>query len=190
MKLAVVVGHNRISQGAVRSDTGESEFVYNTDLAKKMRDIAGEQYPDLKLKIFHRTPGGGYTSEIERVYDEVDQWNADASIELHFNSAGDPRASGTETFSSGSSRSVRLAQEVQMEMVETLGLRDRGVKIRNSRTKGRGYLSLVSGRAPAILVEPFFASSSLGRAATDEQSERMALAEAIIEGAVKAMRHF
>lgn len=190
MKLAVVVGHNRISQGAVRSDTGESEFVYNTDLAKKMRDIVGEQYPDLKLKIFHRTPGGGYTSEIERVYGEVDQWNADASIELHFNSAGDPRASGTETFSSGSSRSVRLAQEVQMEMVETLGLRDRGVKIRNSRTKGRGYLSLVSGRAPAILIEPFFASSSLGKTATDEQSERMALAEAIVEGAVKAMRHF
>lgn len=190
MKLAVVVGHNKISQGAVRSDTGESEFVYNTDLAKKMRDIANDQYPDLKLKIFYRTPGGGYTSEIERVYAEVDQWDADASIELHFNSAGDPTASGTETFSSGSSKSVVLAQEVQMEMVEALDLRDRGVKIRNSRTRGRGYLSLISGRAPAILVEPFFASSSRGRAASDQQSERIALAEAIVEGAVRAMEQF
>jgi hypothetical protein len=29
MKLAVVVGHNSARQGAVRQDTGESEFVWN-----------------------------------------------------------------------------------------------------------------------------------------------------------------
>lgn len=185
MKLAIVVGHNEVSQGAVRSDNGESEFLYNSRLATLMRRVAHEH--NLQIGVFFRRPGGGYSREIARVYKEVDDWGADASIELHFNSAGDPRASGTETFSSGSSGSLELAQEVQMEMVEELGLRDRGIKIRNSRTKGRGYQSLVAGRAPAILIEPFFGSNGRGTAVSDERHEQEALAEAIIEGAARAM---
>lgn len=187
-KLAIVVGHNWKSRGAVRSDTGESEYEYNTKMALYMESI-GSEY-DLNVKVFKRLPGGGYTREIQRVYNEVDEWGAKASIELHFNSAGDPRASGTETFSSGSKRSLILAQEVQMEMVEALGLRDRGVKIRNSRTKGRGYQSLVFGKAPAILTEPFFGSSPLGQAASDSSFDRERLAEAILQGAKQALEKF
>lgn len=187
-KLAIVVGHNYASPGAVRSDTGESEFTYNSKLAEMMEHIAPNY--NIDLKVFKRSPGGGYTAEIKRVYAEVDAWKAKASIELHFNSAGDPSASGTETFSSGSAKSVILAQEVQMEMVETLGLKDRGVQIRNNRTKGRGYLSLVTGNAPAILIEPFFGSSPKGKAATDSMFERQKLAECILEGAKKAMDQF
>lgn len=187
-KLAIVVGHNAKSQGAVRSDTGESEFVYNSKMAKYMEEIA-EDY-DLDLKVFYRTAGGGYTAEIRRVYAEVDKWGADASIELHFNSAGDPTASGTETLTSGSPKSTILAQEVQMEMVETLGLRNRGIIVRNERTKGRGYESLVTGKAPAILIEPFFGSGTKDRVASDEDGERKKIAEAILEGAVKAFEKF
>lgn len=184
-KLAIVVGHNQRSQGAVRPDTGESEFLYNGRMARYMAEIGCEY--DLDVRVFLRTPKGGYGREIARVYGEVDAWGADASIELHFNAAGDPRASGTETLSSGSPRSLELAQEVQMAMVEELGLRDRGVKVRNSRTKGRGYLSLISGNAPAILTEPFFATSSRGRGETDEEHEQRALAEAMLEGASRAL---
>ena len=179
-KLAIVVGHNSKSPGAVRSDTGESEFAFNSRLAAMMQEKADEYGID--LRIFKRISGGGYA--------EVDNWRADASIELHFNSAGDPSASGTETFSSGSSKSLLLAQEVQMEMVDTLGLKNRGVQVRNSRTKGRGYLSLVTGRCPAILVEPFFGSSSKGKAATDEKFEQEKLAECILEGAKRALDQF
>jgi len=141
----------------------------------------------MDVKMFLRSPDGGYGTEIRRVYNAVDSWRADGSIELHFNAAGDPRASGTETLSSGSPGSLILAEEVQMEMVEELGLRDRGIKIRNKRTKGRGYLSLVSGRCPAILTEPFFASNSRGLAETDTTFEQERLAEAILEGAKKAL---
>jgi len=153
-----------------------------------MLDLADEY--DLDIKIFKREPGRGYTREVQEVYARTDEWGADAAIELHFNSAGDPRASGTETISSGSSRSLKLAQEVQMELVEELGLRDRGIKVRNNRTKGRGYRSLVSGRAPAILAEPFFGSSSIGQRASDSKFERQRIAEAIIEGAARAMSDF
>jgi N-acetylmuramoyl-L-alanine amidase len=184
-KLAIVVGHNIRSQGAVRKDNGETEFVYNSRLAEIIKQKASDY--GLNVEIFKRTPGRG---EIARVYQQVDFWNADASIELHFNSFGNPSASGTETLSSGSSRSLKLAEEVQMEMVETLGLTDRGILVRNRRTKGKGYLSLVSGKAPAILIEPFFGSNARGLAASDELFEQQKLAEAILEGAARAMGSF
>ena len=187
-KIAIVVGHNRVSQGAVRPDTGESEFEYNGKMAEYMQRIASNY--GLQVRIFTRTPGGGYTSEIERVYHQVDEWGAVASVELHFNAAGDPTASGTETLTSGSSRSVKLATYVQMELVEILGLRDRGIKVRNSRTRGRGYRSLVSGAAPAIITEPFFATSSKGRQASDSEYERQVIAEAILEGCNRALDKF
>lgn len=187
-KLAIVVGHNAYSQGAVRSDTGESEFVYNSKMAEYMKKI-GHQY-DLDIGIFKRTRGGGYTAEIRRVYRDVDRWGARGSVELHFNSAGNPSASGTETLSSGSRKSLIMAQEVQMELVEELGLRDRGIVIRNSRTKGRGYRSLVSGRAPAILTEPFFGSSRKGQTASDSEKDRQKIAHAILQGVREAFNQF
>lgn len=182
MKLAIVVGHNSVSQGAVRSDTGVTEFVWNSDLAMMIEDEA-EFMPDLQVQTFYRQPGGGYQREIERVYDEVDAWGADVSIELHFNSFGDPSARGTETLSSGTPMSMRLAVEVQAAMVGALGLRDRGVVTRRT---GRGAESLISGRAPAILIEPFFASNDKNNAATDEVHEKHRLARAILIGARKA----
>jgi len=188
MKLAIVVGHNAHSQGAVRSDTGESEYQYNSHLATLIRKLGSRRH--VEVLMFVREPGLGYTAEIEDVYKRVDAEGADASIELHFNSSGNPSASGTETFTSGSPKSVMLAEAVQMEMVEVLGLADRGIKIRNNRTKGRGYKSLVAGRAPAILIEPFFGSSVKGKAASDSEHERRMLAEAIFEGARKAMENF
>lgn len=48
MKLAIVVGRNGASQGAVRQDTG--------------------------VRTFFRTLGGGYSTEIRRVYSEVGDW--------------------------------------------------------------------------------------------------------------------
>ncbi|OED46369.1 hypothetical protein AB838_20395 [Rhodobacteraceae bacterium (ex Bugula neritina AB1)] len=176
MKLAIVVGHNARAQGAVRPDTGETEFVWNSRLAK-MIDAASKDFPAIDVKTFFRTPGGGYMEEIRRVYGETDDWGADATVELHFNSHHNPSATGTEVLSSGSSSSLRYCEALQIRMLAALGLRDRGTKV--VRT-GRGSASLVSGRAPAALIEPFFGSSPKGQAATDEPHEMRALARAIL----------
>lgn len=186
MKLAIVVGHNSASQGAVRQDTGESEFVWNGRLARRIERLAGSY--GLQVRTFFRTPGGGYSTEIRRVYAEVDAWGADASVELHFNGASSAEATGTETLSSGTALSLRLAESVQREMVLALGLRDRGVKTRSS--SDRGGMSLISGRAPAILVEPFFGSSPVGNRATDEETEQERLADAILRGTAEAFQSF
>ena len=183
-KLAIIIGHNHLAEGAIRPDTGEREYTYNSRMATYMMQIAC-QY-ELEIAVFRRIPQGGYSQEIKRVYQQSDDWGADASVELHFNSFADPNASGTETLSSGSNKSIILANEVQRELVATLGLKDRGVKIRNSQNKGRGYLSLISGKAPAIITEPFFASAIQDRQASDEEQEQQAIAAAILAGVKRA----
>lgn len=183
-RLAIVVGHNSEKQGAVRKDTGESEFVWNSDLAR-MIEALSDQYPEIEVRIFHREPGMGYRREIERVYEETDRWGANATVELHFNASSNPDVSGTETLTSGTPASMALAMDVNREMIVALGLKDRGVKTRTGQD--RGGKSLISGRAPAILIEPYFGSSKKGLGATDERAEKERLAEAIIRGAASAM---
>jgi len=183
MRLAVVIGHNARSRGAVRKDTGETEYEWNGRLAKIMEDLACEYH--LTLKVFRRTAGAGYYKQIRQVYAATDGWGADASIELHFNSSANPKSTGVEMLSSGSTRSLALAAAVQGQMVDVLGLRDRGVKIRTAQQ--RGGPSLHWGRAPAILGEPFFGSNRDGLLATDEVSEMQTIARAYLRGAQIAL---
>lgn len=178
-KLAIVVGHNQNSQGAIRKDTGQTEWSWNLVLARFIEDCA-KDYPGIQVKTFLRKPVGSYTREIRDVYRRTDSWGADATCELHFNSHHNPKATGTETLTSGTAASVRFAEFAQDRMLDALGLRDRGEKV--VRT-GRGSHSLISGRAPAILIEPFFGSSAAGLKATDEESEKRALARAIVQAA-------
>jgi len=185
-RLAIIVGHNSEKQGAVRADTGETEFVWNSRLARRIERLAGGY--GIETKTFFRTPGLGYSREIARVYDESDRWKPEASVELHFNGALSQSATGTETLSSGTSLSLRLAESVNREMVAALGLRDRGIRTRAASERGGG--SLHSGKAPAILIEPFFGSSPVGQRATDEDHEQEALADAILRGAAEAFQSF
>ena len=176
MKLAIVVGHNARAQGAVRPDTRETEWAWNSRLAKLIEEEA-HLFPRIEVKTFFREHCGSYQREIEAVYDQVDAWGADASNELHFNSHTSRTATGTEVLSSGSAASLRYAGALQDRMGAALGLKDRGVKIRRS---GRGSESLIAGRAPAVLIEPFFGSSPQGQRATDELHEQRALARSIL----------
>lgn len=155
MKAAIVVGHNSVAKGARgKSPIGEHEFTYNDRIADEIVRLARGP---LTAKKFHRQKTSSYSREIDTVYAQVDEYDADVSIELHFNAAS-AMATGTETLSSGSSGSLALAKSVQESMLATLGLRDRGVKILSRGD--RGGRSLHAGRPPAILVEPFFGSNS------------------------------
>ena len=154
-KIAIIVGHNERSQGAQSIEPiNRSEFDFNSELAEIMLAKACEF--NVELKIFNREYQGSYTNEIIKVYGKVNDWNADYSTELHFNSAVFTVA-GSEVLTSGSAKSIKFAELTQAELVKLFdrkGKTDRGVKIRKKGS--RGYQSLISGRAPAIIVEPFF----------------------------------
>lgn len=159
-KIALVVGHNARSQGAVRATDGRTEFDWCGDLAAAILARMPGRY-----RVFRRPAGKAYTAEIRETYAAVDAWGAAASIELHFNAAADPRATGTETLTSGTPGSLRLAGVIHPAMVGALPLKDRGLVVR--RKGERGGESLWSGRAPAVLLEPYFGSNRADCAAAD-----------------------
>ena len=182
MKLAVIVGHNARAQGAVRADTGESEYLWNGGIAQIMENMAPEY--GLEVRVFRRVDVGSFSREIRTVYANSDKWGAEASMELHFNSASSSSATGTEMLTSGTADSMRFATCVQDQVLKALNLRDRGIHIRGG--KSRGGKNLISGRAPAILVEPFFGSNPKDQETTDEAHEKVALACAYLKGAALA----
>lgn len=176
MRIAIVIGHNVSQPGAVRVTDGISEFVWNGALAATIQSLAPEN-----VRVFRRERAGGYNAEVRAVYAQVDAWGADVSCELHFNGAADARATGTETLYA-SDRGKVFAERVNRAMVAALGLRDRGEK-KVARTD-RGGESLYVGRAPAILVEPYFGSNANDCNTADVK--RDALARAILAGLLGA----
>ena len=66
-KIALVIGHNARSQGAVRVTDGRSEYDWMTDLANQIF----AQEPAL-FRVFRRPAGVGYSAEIRQAYGEVD----------------------------------------------------------------------------------------------------------------------
>jgi N-acetylmuramoyl-L-alanine amidase len=155
VRIAIVVGHNSKAPGAeAPNPIGMSEFDFNNRVADEMVRLCP---PELTLSKFNRFPSTSYNREIADVYAKVNAWKADASIELHFNSAS-PSATGTETLTGAGSESKKLGAFIQQAMLASLGLRDRGAKVLTA--DDRGYRSIIAGSAPALLTEPFFASNS------------------------------
>ena len=179
MRGGLIIGHDKRDKGAVRCIDGVQEYDWNCDLAARIERLNPEMF-----KIFHINPSLGYRDSIEDVYGRVDTWGCDLTIEHHFNSAFSRAATGTETISSGSKGSLRFAHAIHAAMVDTLGLRDRGIKIRNSNGRERGWRSMVSGKAPAVLIEPYFGSNPSDCRRADERKQE--LAEAICRAVTAA----
>jgi N-acetylmuramoyl-L-alanine amidase len=151
--VAVVVGHNSGAPGAdALPPIDATEYEFNGKIALWMAANA----PDgIEIKMFLRRPGLKYGAEISEVYGQVNRWGAEASIELHFNSA-ELAATGTEVVVGANGN--WWAERVQKVMCTTLSLRDRGVK-RIARTeRGAGSVYAIPA-IPQILVEPFFGSN-------------------------------
>ena len=171
---AIVVGHTRRAPGADSvAPIGENEYPWNVDLANRIH--AECQARGVESHIFFRDDIG-----ISGAYAQVDDWGASCIAELHFN-AFDGSAHGTETLydKDTNPESEGWARALQTAMVETLGLRDRGVKERDPGD--RGYTSLSATRTPTALIEPFF-----GDNAGDAQighDKKPALAAALAETA-------
>jgi len=176
MRIAIVVGHNRQAQGAVRVTDRVSEYVWNGDLATRI-----EKLDSGSVKVFYRTPGAG---EISRVYREVAAWKADCAVELHFNAFRTAGAHGCETLHGTSSASKQLAQHLQREMLLALGNRNRGIV---RRASGRGSTAVNQRAQPTALIEPYFGSNPSECVLAAEYKD--ALAQAILNGAREFLGH-
>lgn len=186
MKLAIIIGHTWRSPGAYSAALGRSEYPFNEVVAGYVLAAALDAGRGNDVAIFRRDGGG-----IPAAYAAAKAWGMRdgekfATIEIHFNSAGDPSAQGTETLYV-SEISRPLAESVQREMVSFLKLKDRGAK---HPWQGRGEASLTAiPGVPQILVEPFFGSSNPDRGPdlVDDADEQRALAKAILRGALNVL---
>jgi len=149
--VAISIGHTRTAQGAV-SISGVTEFAYNTKVAQILKRrllAAGVEV----VVVLERDRLG-----IHDVVRRAAQAKADVGIELHFNSAADPAANGTETLYA-TTFSIDLAHDVQRRMVEALRLRDRGLLKRDTGNGSTYLVGMEKAGIPAVLGEPFFGSS-------------------------------
>lgn len=177
-KIALIIGHSAKNQGAVNDNSGVTEFMFNKPLAFMIATVLAEagHHP---IVMYRET---SYT----KLPLEVNKTGADLAVSLHCN-AFDDNPHGSETLHyESSSRSKLLAQSIQTEVVNTLGLKDRGVKPRKYDHVGKagdrgGYL-LRYTNMPCVISEAFFIDSdqSLKQATADKQFLANAIARGII----------
>ena len=152
-KIAIIVGHNEMSKGACGSLGYEFDFYKNKVVPALERLTEKEAF---ELKVFYRKYHNSYTTEIKEVYKHVDEWGADASIELHFD-AFNSKVSGTSVKCSSSDQSQELANKLYNCLTRTFSRKGSGLRGVEILKKGdRGFRSVYGGKAPAALIEPFF----------------------------------
>lgn len=164
-KICVIIGHGGNDSGAVNIHTGDTELKYNTGLSVMVADLLRNR--GYNADIYNR----GY-ARVENV-PELNAKKYDLFISLHCNSFNE-QANGTEMlYWSTSSRSKKLAQSLQDEVVKTFSLTDRGIKPKVNGDRG-AYL-LKKTNAPCVILEPFFIDNmhdlEVGKAKKQEYSQ-------------------
>jgi len=168
MKIALVIGHHKISKGAYSTHLKTSEWDFYKDVVSRIRTC-----PDVYT---HNILDGGYTSRIKATSKKLNKGNYDLVISLHFNSAGDVRANGCETlYYFNSTKGKKYAQQFSETVHEWTGikLRHNGLKALANKND-RGFAMVYYPKAPTILIEPFF-GSNISDCTKIEGAEKMAL---------------
>jgi N-acetylmuramoyl-L-alanine amidase len=159
LRLAVVVGHNRIAPGASAvAPLSTTEFKFNGRVAQAMKSEAWHY--NIEAEVFLREPHPTYAAEIRDVYARVKAWGATSSAELHFNASDNTSASRSEVlYRRGSSDARALADACLHSTIEVLQLRNGGSIGVAPGDRGGGALHALDD-VPAVLFEPFFGSNS------------------------------
>ncbi|WP_167354093.1 N-acetylmuramoyl-L-alanine amidase [Sinorhizobium saheli] len=159
-RVAVVVGHNRVSKGAASvTPINLMEFDFNQIVAQGMKSEAGHY--NLDVEVFLREPSGSYTKEIKDAYEKVATWKPTCILELHFNSNSDPQANGLEMLCLPSANSRTLASKLVGSTNKLLNVKVRhtdGVLVLAPGDRGWQSVSALPN-IPTVLCEPFFGSN-------------------------------
>ena len=141
-KVAIVVGHDRVEQGAYSHLLKHSEFSYNSELVKL-----------LPFDIYYRGTKGSYMDKMRDLAKQINGKGYSLVIEPHFNSFNGI-ANGCEAlYHHKSTIGKRYAEMYCKNVVKEYGTVNRGAKATSSGN-GFGFLSLMD--APALILEPFF----------------------------------
>ncbi len=176
MKIVLDAGHGPDTPGKRSPDGSLREYEFNSAVA----DLAQEkllQYADVEVMFTHDDNRDVPLSERTS---KANDWGADAFISIHANAFGNGEwndVNGIETFTytNASEESVRLAEFVHEELINTTGRSDRGLKTAN-------FHVLRHTRMPAILVECGFMTNREEAELLKSSSYREQCATAIVAG--------
>lgn len=151
-KVMIDAGHGGFDPGAV-GPTGRQE----KDVALIVATRVGQLLSGTVEVIFSRTTdvacGYDIESDVNARWQMANQAGVNAFVSIHNNSADDPSANGTETYSDpGASEGARLALAIQTQLINYLGLFDRGPKTAN-------FAVVKYTNCPAVLAELAFISN-------------------------------
>ena len=146
MRVALVIGHKKESQGAC-NHTGICEFMYN----KALVNMISTRLTVENVIVYRQT--------YETLPRQINYLEPELVISFHCN-AYNTKVSGTETlYHHTDDRSKKIAQQLQDTIVDTLRLKNRGIKPKSTEDRG-GYL-LKYVHAPCVIIEPFFIDNDM-----------------------------
>jgi N-acetylmuramoyl-L-alanine amidase len=166
--VVIDAGHGGHDPGA-RAVKGNHEKVLALDISLRVSRILRAS----GLRVVE-TRTGDYFVPLDKRVSISNRTKDSVFVSIHLNWARRSRASGVETFFY-SSRSSRLAANIQREIVRPYGAKNRGIK------PGRYYV-LRKNKRPAVLVELGFVSNSNENNSLQKSAIRQKLAEAVARG--------
>lgn len=183
MKVAIVIGHDEVRQGAYSPTLDLHEWQWCGVLARQLdTELA---LKGIESRIFLRTPGGKYSEQMAQLCDEVNAYTGPKGlvVALHFNSTAEDWAGGCALHWPSSTGGKAAASALSAAASRAIGNRNRGA-IAQDRSWGTGRPPLYVlqwTRARAAILEPFFGSNEADARAGDRALQSGALAHALAE---------
>jgi N-acetylmuramoyl-L-alanine amidase len=137
--------------------SGTQEWHYNKKVAEYLRLELKKR--NINSVVFSSYQGASYAPAMAWLATQLNVFNVDFAVELHFNSSDNPLSSGYEFLYWHKSRaSLKIAKLFQQVFNKKFPQnKDRGVK--GLTPKDRGALFTLLTSMPAIILEPFFGSN-------------------------------
>ena len=174
MKIFIDPGHNYSGADTGATGNGLREQDVTFGIAQKLRELFVSHGYEIKMSRNNLTDNVGTSVEesIRKRYQMSNDWNADLFLSIHCNSGG---GTGTESLIySSSGVAADYAKRITEAIVNNLGLKSRGVKVRTDLGVLRGTA------APAVLVETAFIDNKNDAKLLRDQQQ--GFADAIFEG--------
>ena len=148
MIAALIIGHKHSSPGAANKELNINEFSFNKTLVNDIVTYFNRVVDD-DIKLIQI-----YRDTYKSLPDKVNKIDFNFVISFHVN-AFNKKVSGSEVlYYHKSNNGRKMAKILQKGIVESLKLKNRGIKSINSEARG-GYL-LKHTKAPCVIIEPFF----------------------------------
>lgn len=188
-------GHSRADVGA--SGAGVGEFEHTLDVARRVQRMLEASGLRVAMSRPDHRPltsmSHSNATEMVRLEQEARiqaVGRVRAYVSLHFNGAGDPRTSGTETYFNVDNQgeaSKSLAVSLQRALVDAMrsvghDVADRGVKSDLLAGKPYGHFFSLRGSVPSVLAEALFLSNPTEARLLLNEDVREALAAGYARG--------